>query len=85
MFQDMASWVPIFRNTIEGELTLNEKNPPFVSFQLATVDAQGVPHVRTMVYRGFLFNDKTTNVLTFVTDKRMNKYEELKPCFIFRE
>lgn len=78
MFQDMASWVPIFRNTIEGELTLNEKNPPFVSFQLATVDAQGVPHVRTMVYRGFLFNDKTTNVLTFVTDKRMNKYEELK-------
>lgn len=67
----MAPWVPLFVSCVEA-------NPaPFVLFQLATVDDQGWPHVRTVVYRGFLFNDKTTNVVCCTTDKRMGKYHQI--------
>lgn len=52
--------------------------PPFILLQLATVGTDGFPHVRTVVYRGFLFNDKTTNSIVITTDKRMQKYRELE-------
>lgn len=77
-FNYMAQWVPTFRQCIESELSLTESSPPFTSFQFATIDRQtGYPKNRTLVYRGFLFGDKTSNVLTFTTDKRMSKYREL--------
>jgi len=77
-FHYMAPWVPTFRQCIESEMSLTESSPPFTSFQLATIDKQtGYPKNRTLIYRGFLFDDKTNNVLTFTSDKRMDKYKEL--------
>lgn len=76
--QYMAPWVPIFASAVEAELAAKKERPPFTAFQLATVDADGYPHNRTLVYRGFLFDNKTNNVLTFSTDKRMGKYSELE-------
>ncbi|ODV80589.1 uncharacterized protein CANTADRAFT_47368 [Suhomyces tanzawaensis NRRL Y-17324] len=74
----MAPWVPTFAQAIENEHSLNENSPPFVAFQLATVDSHsGFPKNRTLIHRGWLFDDKSSNVLTFTTDKRMAKYEEL--------
>lgn len=73
----MAPWIPTFKSATEAELAANENDPPFITFQFATVDVQGFPHVRTLVYRGFLFDDRNSNVITCVTDKRTNKYKEL--------
>lgn len=75
--QYMASWVPIFVSAMEAELAAKDNSPPFTAFQFATVNRQGFPHTRTLINRGWLFDDKTTNVLTFVTDKRTDKYQEL--------
>ncbi|ODQ77574.1 hypothetical protein BABINDRAFT_41350 [Babjeviella inositovora NRRL Y-12698] len=72
--QIMASWVPSFKSALEAE----QPNAPFISFQLATVDAQGFPHSRTCVFRGFLFDDHKTNILTFTTDLRLEKIEQLR-------
>lgn len=76
-FQYMAPWIPTFKSATEAELTGNENDLPFITFQFSTVDSHGFPHVRTLVYRGFLFDDKSSNVITCVTDKRTNKYKEL--------
>lgn len=70
-FQYMAPWVPGFQAALESETA------PFITFLFATVDSSGFPHNRTLVFRGFLFNDKTNNVLTFTLDKRLEKYAEL--------
>lgn len=71
-YQFMAPWVPLFVSAVDTEPA------PFVLFQLATVDSHGWPHVRTVVYRGFLFDDKTTNVICCTTDKRMGKYQQIR-------
>lgn len=76
-FQFMAPWIPTFSAALESEQVAKDNKPPFVAFSLATVDADGFPHNRTMVYRGFLFDNKSSNVLTFCTDRRMKKYNEL--------
>lgn len=76
-FQYMAPWVPTFNSSVQAELVASNNTPPFVSFQFATCDDQGYPHNRTLVFRGFLFDDKSNNILTFTTDKRMSKYQEL--------
>lgn len=75
--QFMASWVPAFVSAMEAEIAANDNHPPFTTFQFATVTKTGFPHNRTLVSRGFLFDDKSTNVLTFCTDKRAEKYGEL--------
>lgn len=75
--QYMAPWIPTFSAAMEAELAAKDYSPPFTLFSLATVDKDGFPHNRTMVYRGFLFDNKSNNVLTFCTDKRMKKYDEL--------
>lgn len=73
--QFTANWVSLFRNHINTQLEgLKE---PFISFQFSTIGTDGFPKNRTVVYRGFLFDDESTNVITFTTDKRMSKYEEL--------
>jgi len=76
-FQFMAPWIPTFSAALEAEQAAKDNKPPFVLFTLATVDKDGFPHNRTMVFRGFLFDNKSNNVLTFCTDRRMKKYEEL--------
>ncbi|OBA19694.1 hypothetical protein METBIDRAFT_218903 [Metschnikowia bicuspidata var. bicuspidata NRRL YB-4993] len=75
--QYMSSWAPTFVSAMDSELSARDNKPPFISFQLATVNKEGFPHNRTLVSRGFLFDDKTSNVLTFCTDKRTDKYKEL--------
>ncbi|EGW29862.1 uncharacterized protein SPAPADRAFT_63482, partial [Spathaspora passalidarum NRRL Y-27907] len=74
----LAPWVSTFNSCIDNELSSDKNNTPFITFQLATVDnISGFPRNRTLVYRGWLFNNKSSNVITFATDKRMNKYQEL--------
>lgn len=75
--QYMAPWIPAFSAAVEAELATKDYSPPFTLFTLATVDKEGYPHNRTMIYRGFLFDNKCYNVLTFCTDRRMAKYSEL--------
>ncbi|KAG7662920.1 uncharacterized protein J8A68_003546 [[Candida] subhashii] len=73
-----APWVSSFNYCIDRELAASDNKQPFITFQLATIDNEtGFPHNRTLVYRGWLFNNKSSNVITFTTDKRMNKYREL--------
>lgn len=73
-----APWVSTFNHCLEHQLLSHENTQPFITFQLATIDNEtGFPHNRTLVYRGWLFDDKSSNVITFTTDKRMSKYREL--------
>ncbi|EGV60517.1 hypothetical protein CANTEDRAFT_127833 [Yamadazyma tenuis ATCC 10573] len=71
----MASWVPVFMNHINVQL--EHQAEPFLTFQLSTIGIDGFPQNRTVVYRGFLFDEVSTNIITFTTDKRMPKYSEL--------
>lgn len=74
--QYMAAWVPPFVAAMETERAAKDL-APFTTFQLATVNREGFPHNRTLVLRGFLFGNKANNVLTFCTDRRAEKYQEL--------
>jgi pyridoxamine 5'-phosphate oxidase len=59
-------------------------------FSFATVD-KSIPRVRTCVARSWLFNDRTTEVLLFTTDRRMAKFAQLEQdpqfeaCFYFQK
>lgn len=74
----MAPWNPAFVSAIDGELAARNNKPPFILFQLATVSPDGYPRNRTLVHRGFLFDNKSNNVLVFCTDRRMGKFLELQ-------
>ncbi|KAK6202354.1 pyridoxamine 5'-phosphate oxidase-domain-containing protein [Scheffersomyces amazonensis] len=75
----MAPWVPVFSQSVIAELAATNNSPPFTAFQLSTIDGHtGYPRNRTLVYRGFLFNDKSNSIITCTTDKRMSKYQELQ-------
>lgn len=60
------------------------------TFSLATA-VKAVPFARTCVARGWLFNDRSTNVVLFTTDRRMAKLDQLKhnrqfeACFYFKD
>lgn len=43
--------------------------------QLATVSPQGLPHNRTVVFRGFL---RDTDTLQFITDRRSGKVQDIR-------
>jgi hypothetical protein len=81
----MAPWVPAFTSAVSR----HAESAAFVTFSFATVDIEGCPNVRTCIFRGFLFDDKKTNILTFTTDVRMEKFEHLlknpkfEACFWF--
>merc|ERR1739848_432140 len=64
-----------WRDTIVKSLKRNSRLAYARYAQLATVREDGKPANRTIVYRGFL-ND-TSHKLTFVTDKRSKKIDEL--------
>lgn len=77
-FNYQAPWVPVLNNCIDNELAATDNKPPFTTFQIATIDSKtGYPNSRTVIFRGWLFNNKSSNVITFTTDKRMDKYQEL--------
>ena len=76
-FNFQAPWVPILNNCVSNELAATNNSPPFTTFQLANIDPKtGYPQNRTLIYRGWLFNNKSSNVITFTTDKRMDKYQQ---------
>ncbi|HIK36818.1 MAG: pyridoxamine 5'-phosphate oxidase family protein [Geminocystis sp.] len=71
MCEEIAPWRPVLEKALRRNREVNHSK----YIQLATVTAQGYPANRTVVFRGFLEN---TNYLQMVTDKRSQKYEDLK-------
>ena len=56
------------------------------TFTYCTVTPSGIPSARTCVFRSWLFNDKSTGVLLFTTDRRSRKVVEssnYSACFYF--
>lgn len=88
MTRQMAPWVPLFTQSCKNNITHDQ---PFTPFQFATVDTPKHepprPRVRTVVYRGFLFDDRRNNVLVFHTDLRSSKLKTesrlFECCFNF--
>ncbi|HHP7229320.1 MAG TPA: Npun_F5749 family FMN-dependent PPOX-type flavoprotein [Xenococcaceae cyanobacterium] len=69
--QELAPW----RSLIARALHLNRSQPHSRYLQLATVNAQGLPTNRTVVFRGFLEN---SNQLQIVTDLRSDKVSQIQ-------
>ena len=67
--------LPPWRSPLARALHRNRSLPHLKFVQLATVDAQGFPHNRTVVYRGLM---DETHQLKFVTDSRSDKILHLQ-------
>ena len=67
----LAPW----RSPLSRALHLNRSQPYSRYLQLATVNPQGLPANRTVVFRGFL---KDSNQLQFITDSRSNKITHMQ-------
>ncbi len=67
----LAPW----RSLLSGALHRNRSEPHSRYLQLATIQADGRPANRTLVFRGFLDN---TNQLKFVTDSRSQKADQIE-------
>ena len=67
----IAPW----RSHLSRALHRNRSQPYARYLQLATVDPQGLPANRTVVFRGFLEN---SNQLQFITDFRSNKITHIQ-------
>jgi pyridoxamine 5'-phosphate oxidase len=63
-----------WRSILSAALNRNRNQPHSRYFQLATVQTDGYPANRTVVFRGF-FAD--TNQLKIITDKRSQKIDQL--------
>lgn len=80
----LAPW----RQIITGVLHRNRKQPFSRYFQLATVQTDGYPANRTVVFRGFL---NETNQLKIIVDSRSQKIEQIQhqpfaeACWYFTE
>jgi pyridoxamine 5'-phosphate oxidase len=80
----LAPW----RQILTGVLHRNRKHPYSRYFQLATVQTDGYPANRTVVFRGFLNN---TDQLKIITDSRSQKISDIKhqpfaeACWYFTE
>jgi pyridoxamine 5'-phosphate oxidase len=78
----LPPWAPL----IDTCLKAAEHLP---TFTLCTVSPTNLPHARTCVSRGWLFNSRSSGVLVFTTDKRMTKVQDLQnsdafeACFYF--
>ncbi|CDK26936.1 unnamed protein product [Kuraishia capsulata CBS 1993] len=77
--QIMAPWTPSFASLMSSQQATGLP----ATFSFSNVGADNLPHVRTCVFRGFLFDDKKTNVLTFTTDRRMMKLKDLEKNSVF--
>ncbi|MBO3461291.1 pyridoxamine 5'-phosphate oxidase family protein [Aetokthonos hydrillicola Thurmond2011] len=77
-----------WRSSLNDALNCNSSQPHSRYFQLATVQADGRPVNRTVVFRGFLGD---TNQLKIVIDTRSQKYEQIlhqpwgEICWYFTE
>ena len=68
------SELPPWRSPLACALHRNRSLPHVKFVQLATVDVQGRPHNRTVVFRGFT---KDSHDLKFITDHRSEKLHHL--------
>lgn len=66
----MPPWVP----SLDTCLT---QAPRPHTFTFCTISSDNRPHARTCVLRSWLFNDRSTGVLVFTTDKRSCKVADL--------
>ncbi|KAK9823447.1 hypothetical protein WJX72_002831 [[Myrmecia] bisecta] len=87
--QPLPSPMLAWRQALTKSLDANSKVPFSKFFQLATIRHDGRPTNRTMVFRGFY---KDTDRLTFTTDIRSKKYDDLRThskaaeiCWYFTE
>lgn len=80
--------LPDWRQILTGVLHRNRKQPYSRYFQLATVQTDGYPANRTVVFRGFL-ND--TSQLKIIVDSRSQKIDQIQhqpfaeACWYFTE
>ncbi|GME83405.1 unnamed protein product [Ambrosiozyma monospora] len=81
----LATWNPTFYQA----LVVENETEPFITFGFSNISEDGRPKTRTCVLRGFLFDDRKTNILLFTTDKRSPKYKDIlknnfyESCFNF--
>lgn len=69
--QDLAPW----RSPLARALHRNRSQPQSRYFQLATVQANGKPANRTVVFRGFV---EASNRLKIITDRRSEKIQQIQ-------
>ncbi|KAF3887139.1 MULTISPECIES: Npun_F5749 family FMN-dependent PPOX-type flavoprotein [Nostocales] len=69
--ENLAPW----RSPLARALHRNRSEPHSRYFQLATVQGDGRPANRTVVFRGFLDD---TNQLKIITDTRSQKFDQIK-------
>ncbi|MEE3718279.1 Npun_F5749 family FMN-dependent PPOX-type flavoprotein [Tumidithrix elongata RA019] len=67
---ELAPW----RSLLDRNLDLHQNQPEARFLQLATIDLDGYPANRTVVFRGFL---PDTNHLKFVCDRRSPKIQQI--------
>lgn len=79
----LPPWVPAM------DTCLSQTSRPH-TFTFCTLSRDGLPRARTCVFRSWLFNDRSTGVLLFTTDKRSAKMSDLtynqgkfEACFYF--
>lgn len=78
---------PLWKDILKRSLQKTEDKPESRFFQLATVDVEGKPQCRTLVFRGF---SKDHNI-QFITDTRSHKWQDLENnsevmiCWYFAE
>ncbi len=65
-----SSIKPSWLNDLEKAIKRNKRDAYNRYFQLATIDSEGWPRVRTVVFRGFA---DQTGALLFITDSRSKK------------
>jgi PPOX class probable FMN-dependent enzyme len=66
---------PVWRQQLVRSFHLNRSKPEAKYFQVASVDENMLPRLRTMVFRGFL---EETHSLLAITDSRSEKVEHWK-------
>jgi pyridoxamine 5'-phosphate oxidase len=71
----MSDYLAPWRSQIARALHSNRAKPDSKYVQLATINPEGLPTNRTVVFRGFL---ATTNQLQFITDTRSDKFRHLQ-------
>ena len=81
--------LPPWRSPLSGAIHRNRSKPYSRYFQLATVTPEGYPSNRTLVFRGFLKDDRSS--LKIITDVRSAKIRDIEQqdvgevCWYFPE
>ncbi|MDJ0595097.1 MAG: pyridoxamine 5'-phosphate oxidase family protein [Pleurocapsa sp. MO_226.B13] len=70
----LAPW----RSPLSSAIHHNRAKPHSRYFQLATVTPEGIPANRTVVFRGFLDDEKYPNTLKIITDSRSAKIQDIE-------